>query len=94
MFRDDVLHNISSIDGRYKDKTQKLSKYFSEFALIKKRLFVEIEYIKFLLSNKILPKNYTYEVSELAGVAERFNLKEARKGKKEGKGIKNKGKTD
>lgn len=35
---------ISPIDGRYRQKTKKLSEYFSEYALIKYRLLVEIEY--------------------------------------------------
>lgn len=35
---------ISPIDGRYADKTSALVPYFSEFALIKYRVFVEIEY--------------------------------------------------
>lgn len=38
------LFAISPIDGRYKDKTDSLKEYFSEFALIKNRVFVEIEY--------------------------------------------------
>ena len=36
--------SISPIDGRYKSVTQPLSEYFSEFALIKYRVYVEIEY--------------------------------------------------
>ncbi|HSM64201.1 MAG TPA: adenylosuccinate lyase, partial [Gillisia sp.] len=38
------LSAISPIDGRYHQKTQKLSAYFSEEALIKYRVRVEIEY--------------------------------------------------
>lgn len=38
------LYSISPIDGRYAEKVQLLSKYFSEFALIKYRVWVEIEY--------------------------------------------------
>lgn len=38
------LQAISPIDGRYRNTTQELSKYFSEYALIKYRVFVEIEY--------------------------------------------------
>jgi len=38
------LTAISPVDGRYRTKTENLSNYFSEFALIKYRLFVEIEY--------------------------------------------------
>ncbi|MEJ5316293.1 MAG: adenylosuccinate lyase [Tenuifilum sp.] len=38
------LHSISPIDGRYAKKTESLSGYFSEFALIKYRVWVELEY--------------------------------------------------
>jgi len=38
------LTSISPIDGRYRNKTEVLSGYFSEYALIKYRVFVEIEY--------------------------------------------------
>jgi len=38
------LTAISPIDGRYRNKTDELGLYFSEFALIKYRLLVEIEY--------------------------------------------------
>lgn len=38
------LNAVSPIDGRYRNKTQTLSKYFSEEALIKYRVRVEIEY--------------------------------------------------
>ena len=36
--------SVSPIDGRYYSKTESLSSYFSEFGLIKYRVFVEIEY--------------------------------------------------
>lgn len=38
-----MLTAISPIDGRYADKTRELSPYFSEFALIRYRVFVEIQ---------------------------------------------------
>ncbi len=38
------LTAISPIDGRYRSKVEPLSNYFSEFALIKYRIRVEIEY--------------------------------------------------
>ncbi len=38
------LNAISPIDGRYRSKTEALSNYFSEEALIKYRVLVEIEY--------------------------------------------------
>ena len=40
----DVLTAISPIDGRYRGKTDALAAYFSEFALMKYRVQVEIEY--------------------------------------------------
>ncbi len=39
-----TLTAISPVDGRYSDKVEGLGKYFSEFALIKYRVFTEIEY--------------------------------------------------
>ena len=38
------LTAISPIDGRYRNKTEVFSKYFSEFALIRYRVLVEVEY--------------------------------------------------
>ena len=40
----DVLTAISPIDGRYRSKTHQLADYFSEYALIRYRVRVEIEY--------------------------------------------------
>ena len=40
----DLLPAISPIDGRYRGKTDALAAYFSEFALIKYRVQVEVEY--------------------------------------------------
>ena len=40
----DILTAISPVDGRYRGKTEKLADYFSEYALIRYRVRVEIEY--------------------------------------------------
>jgi len=40
----DILTAISPIDGRYRGKTEPLAEYFSEYALIRYRVRVEIEY--------------------------------------------------
>ena len=40
----DLLTAISPIDGRYRSKTDALAAYFSEYALIRYRVRVEIEY--------------------------------------------------
>lgn len=39
-----TLKAISPVDGRYRDKVENLSNYFSEFALIRYRVMVEVEY--------------------------------------------------
>lgn len=40
----DLLTAISPVDGRYRGKTEPLAEYFSEYALIRYRIRVEIEY--------------------------------------------------
>jgi adenylosuccinate lyase len=47
------LTAISPIDGRYRSKTRKLSAYFSEEALIKYRILVEVEYFIALHEQKL-----------------------------------------
>lgn len=49
------LTAISPIDGRYRDKTDELTNYFSEYALIKYRTRVEIEYFVALCELGIQP---------------------------------------
>jgi len=41
----EALKCISPLDGRYRSKTEVLSEYFSEYALIQYRLMVEVEYL-------------------------------------------------
>ena len=38
------LTAISPVDGRYRDKTEDLSPFFSEYGLIRYRVLIEIEY--------------------------------------------------
>lgn len=46
------LTAISPIDGRYRKKVNHLDEYFSEYALIKYRILVEIEYFFFLADQR------------------------------------------
>ena len=48
-----TLTAISPIDGRYRGQVQHLSDYFSEYALIRYRVLVEVEYFQFLSGNRI-----------------------------------------
>ncbi|MDR5590075.1 adenylosuccinate lyase [Christiangramia sp. SM2212] len=47
------LSAVSPIDGRYRSKTKQLSAYFSEEALIKYRILVEVEYFIALYEEKL-----------------------------------------
>ena len=49
----DVLMAVSPIDGRYYSKTKELREYFSEYALIRYRVRIEIEYFIELTKNDI-----------------------------------------
>ena len=47
-----ALTAIGPVDGRYRNQLQQLDAYFSEFALIKYRILVEVEYFIFLGEKK------------------------------------------
>jgi adenylosuccinate lyase len=49
----DNLTAISPVDGRYRSKTEELAPYFSEFGLIRYRLWVEIEYFIALIESGV-----------------------------------------
>jgi adenylosuccinate lyase len=50
-----TLTAISPIDGRYRHQVQHLGDYFSEYALIRYRVMVEVEYFLFLSEKKLFP---------------------------------------
>jgi adenylosuccinate lyase len=49
-----TLSAISPLDGRYRRQVQHLDEYFSEYALMKYRVLVEIDYLLFLERKKFL----------------------------------------
>ncbi|MDX2280475.1 MAG: adenylosuccinate lyase [Saprospiraceae bacterium] len=70
-----MLTAISPIDGRYADKTRELSDYFSEYALIRYRVFVEIQYF-IALCQFGLPQLEAFEddkIDDLNGIFEHFS---------------------
>ena len=74
-----MLTAISPIDGRYAAHTKELSAYFSEYALIRYRVFVEIQYF-IALCQYGLPQLESFEddkIDELNGIFENFNLADA-----------------
>jgi adenylosuccinate lyase len=73
------LSAISPIDGRYHNATKELSGYFSEYALIKYRVFVEIEYF-IALCEIPLPQLHTFDSSiteKLRAIYENFSEADA-----------------
>ena len=75
------LTAISPVDGRYRSKVSELAPFFSEYGLIKYRLWVEIEYF-ILLSKGHIPqlKGIKEEHSaKLRDVLDAFNPSEAEK---------------
>ena len=67
---------ISPVDGRYANATNELSAYFSEYALIKYRLQVEVVYFIFL-SEKRFFKLDKKQVAQLKNIMETFSPEEA-----------------
>ena len=77
----DSLENISPIDGRYATQTRQISEFFSEFGLIKMRVFVELQYF-IALCNEDLPqlKNFPDDkIETLMEVFDNFSLEDAQK---------------
>ena len=73
------LNAISPIDGRYRGKTVSLSPFFSEEALIKYRVQVEIEYF-IALCEIPLPQLVDFEVSKFSAlrrIYQEFSSKDA-----------------
>ena len=75
-----MLEAISPIDGRYEGKTKELSAFFSEAALIKYRVLVEIEYFIALaqLEDAQLPSLSEDQVKALQKVYEEFSIEDAK----------------
>jgi len=63
-----MLKNITPLDGRYHHKTQELQNYFSEYALIKTRVFIELQYLKALSSDPEIKELENFNNQELASI--------------------------
>jgi adenylosuccinate lyase len=76
-----MLFAISPVDGRYASKTKDLQSYFSEFALIKYRVLIEIEYF-ISLCELPLPQLADFDpeiFSDLRRIINRLTEEEAEK---------------
>jgi len=70
---------ISPIDGRYHNKTEELSKYFSEFGLMRFRILVEINYLCFLGDILHFPKQILHRFSKLKELYVNFSIDDAKR---------------
>lgn len=75
----DELTAISPIDGRYRDKTTELDVFFSEYALIRYRVQVEIDYFISLCEEGILSLNENEIFEKLKALYRNFSEEDARK---------------
>ena len=72
-----ALTSLSPLDGRYSLKLSTLSQYFSEFALIKYRVKVEVAYLLFLSEQKLIPALSISAKKKVVKIADDFNLEQA-----------------
>ncbi|GMQ96945.1 MAG: adenylosuccinate lyase [Gammaproteobacteria bacterium] len=78
----DTLTAISPVDGRYASKTASLRPIFSEFGLIRYRVYVEIAWLKALSRQTDIPEVPAFSAdaeSMLNTINERFSVEDARR---------------
>lgn len=81
----DNLLSVTPIDGRYESQTKSLENYFSEFALIKTRVEVEIEWLLLISNNKSLkfiPEVSNSQQKKIFHIFKEFSIQDARQIKK------------
>jgi len=71
-----TLTAISPVDGRYRNQLQQLDAYFSEYALIRYRVKVEIDYFLFLSEKKFFPIT-AKQAKSLSELAQDFTVEKA-----------------
>lgn len=76
---------LCPLDGRYNDIKELLSPYFSEYAYIKYRTFVEVKWLIYLIKKEIAPLITETEISNILNIVNNFNLDSYRNIKEEEK---------
>lgn len=74
-----MINALTALDGRYAGLTTEIADVFSEFGLIKHRVFVEIEWLKFILSDLKFAQFEDAYTEKLDSIAKDFDLEDARK---------------
>lgn len=70
---------LSVLDGRYHHHTKELNRIFSEYGLIRRRVFVEIQWLKFLFKDLKIDTVASQELQKLDEIASAFSVSEAEK---------------
>ena len=81
----DNLFSVTPIDGRYVSQTKSLINYFSEFALIKTRVEVEVKWLLLISNTKSLnfiPGIPKIQQKKIVNIFEDFSIQDARQIKK------------
>ncbi len=74
-----MITSLTALDGRYAALTTEMAEIFSEYGLIRHRVFVEIQWLKFLLTDLRLLKAEIPEIEKLDQIAEGFSPEDAQK---------------
>ncbi|MCK5687438.1 adenylosuccinate lyase, partial [bacterium] len=72
-----MITALTALDGRYNKLTKELCDVFSEYGLIKYRIFVEIEWLKFILFDLKLSEANDIDTKKLDDIYTNFNLDDA-----------------
>ncbi|NOX35798.1 MAG: adenylosuccinate lyase [Deltaproteobacteria bacterium] len=74
-----MINALTALDGRYAGLTAEIADIFSEYGLIKHRVFVEIEWLKFILSDLKLAQFDDLNTEKLDDIAKNFDLDDAQR---------------
>ncbi|MCX6058676.1 MAG: adenylosuccinate lyase [Chloroflexi bacterium] len=73
----DPLHLLSSLDGRYADMTAPLSGHFSEFAFLRDRVRVELDFLAALSKISLIRPLTSSESAQLESIDTKFSIADA-----------------
>jgi len=74
-----MINALTALDGRYARLTTQFADIFSEYGLIKHRVFVEIEWLKFILTDLKLESFADLNIEALDNIAQTFDKDDALK---------------
>ena len=72
-----MIDSLTALDGRYARLTKEFAQIFSEFGLIKHRVIVEIEWLKFILTDLKLGEIGETDIKKVDEIVAGFSLEQA-----------------